>query len=211
MQMPVMGGIEAAKIYNFTNIRGNLLPIIILTANTTTEAIRECKEANINAYLTKPIDSKKLITTIHSLTNNTDFTTVDNQRTKGDSINTISSGEDNVINYDTVDSIISISSDNEFTNTLVNSFYDDTKKLLTDMEIALSSKNHRLFLEYAHAIKGSAGSIGAQRIHDYCKILLLPETDSSIYISTLQKLVPALEDTKKKLDNYIVYEATSTN
>jgi HPt (histidine-containing phosphotransfer) domain-containing protein len=145
------------------------------------------------------------------LTNNTDFTTVENQRTKGDSINIISSGEDNVINYDIVDSIISISSDNEFTNTLVNSFYDDTKKLLTDMEIALSSNNQRLFLEYAHAIKGSAGSIGAQRIHDYCKILLLPETDSSIYISTLQKLVPALEDTKKKLDNYIVYEATSTN
>ena len=211
MQMPVMGGIEAAKIYNFTNIGGNPLPIIILTANTTTEAIRECKEANIDAYLTKPIDSKKLITTIHSLTNNTDFTTVDSQRSKSDSINIISSGEDNVINYDIVDSIISISDDNKFTNTLVNSFYDDTKKLLTDMEIALSSNNYRLFLEYAHAIKGSAGSIGAQRIHDYCKILLLPETDSSIYISTLQKLVPALEDAKKKLDNYLACEATSTN
>jgi two-component system sensor histidine kinase RpfC len=211
MQMPVMGGIEAAKIYNFTNTGRDSLPIIILTANTTTEAIQECKEANIDAYLTKPIDPKVLITTIHSLANKTDATTIDNQRTKDDSRNIISNSEDNIINYDTVNSIISISSDNDFTNTLVNGFYDDTNKLLTDMEIALSSNNHRLFLEYAHALKGSAGSIGAQRIHDYCKILLLPETDSSIYISTLQKLIPAFEDTRNKLDNYIACEVTSTN
>jgi len=77
------------------------------------------------------------------------------------------------------------------------------------MEIALSNNDHKLFLEHAHALKGSAGSIGAQRIHDYCKTLLIPETDSSVYISTLQKLIPALEDTKNKLDSYISFEAAS--
>ena len=211
MQMPVMGGIEAAKIYNFTNTGRDSLPIIILTANTTTEAILECKEANIDAYLTKPIDSRKLIATIHTLANNTEITTLDNQQTEGDSKTIVPGNEDNVINYDTVNSIISISDDNDFTNTLVNGFYNETNKLLTDMEIALSNNDHKLFLEYAHALKGSAGSIGAQRIHDYCKTLLIPETDSSVYISTLQKLIPALEDTKNKLNSYITFEAASTN
>jgi two-component system sensor histidine kinase RpfC len=208
MQMPVMGGIEAAKIYNFTNAGRDTLPIIILTANTTTEAIRECKEACIDAYLTKPIDSKKLITTIHSLARNTHTTTIDSQKIRDD--NEISTRKDNSINCDTINSIISISSDDDFINTLVNSFYADTSKLLTNMEIALSSNNHKLFLEYTHALKGSAGSIGAQRIHDYCRILLLPETDSSVYIFTLQKLVLAFEDTRNKLDNYIAYEADRT-
>ena len=211
MQMPVMGGIEAAKIYNFTNTGRDSLPIIILTANTTTEAILECKEANIDAYLTKPIDSRKLIATIHTLANNTEITTLDNQQTEGDSKTIVPGNEDNVINYDTVNSIISISDDNDFTNTLVNGFYNETNKLLTDMEIALSNNDHKLFLEYAHALKGSAGSIGAQRIHDYCKTLLIPETDSSVYIYTLQKLIPALEDTKNKLNSYITFEAASTN
>jgi two-component system sensor histidine kinase RpfC len=211
MQMPVMGGIEAAKIYNFTNIGKDSLPIIILTANTTTEAILECKEANIDAYLTKPINSKKLISTIHSLTNNTDITMSENQQTENDINNIIQSNEDDIINYDTVNSIISISDDKDFTNTLVNGFYNETNKLLTDMEIALSGNDYKSFLEYAHALKGSAGSIGAQRIHDYCKTLLLPETDSSIYISTLQKLIPALEDTRNKLDSYITFEVSNTN
>ena len=171
----------------------------------------ECKEANIDAYLTKPIDSRKLIATIHTLTNNTEITTLDNQKIEDDSKTLVPSNEDNIINYDTVNSIISISDDNDFTNTLVNGFYNETNKLLTDMEIALSNNDHKLFLEYAHALKGSAGSIGAQRIHDYCKTLLIPETDSSVYIYTLQKLIPALEDTKNKLNSYITFEAASTN
>ena len=69
MQMPVMGGIEAAKIYNFSTNGKEKVPIIILTANVTTEALRECQEANVSAYLTKPIDVNKLLETIHTLSN----------------------------------------------------------------------------------------------------------------------------------------------
>ena len=212
MQMPVMGGIETAKIYNFTNTGKHSLPIIILTANVTTEAMLECKEASVDAYLTKPINSKELIATIHSLANSKDTTTLDNQRTEANyNNNVIASNEDDIINYDTVNSIISISGDNDFINTLVTGFYNETNRLLMDMEIALSSNEHKTFLEHAHALKGSAGSIGAQRIHDYCKTLLLPETNSSVYVSILQKLILALEDTRNKLDTYIAFEASSTN
>ncbi|TNG03020.1 MAG: response regulator, partial [Gammaproteobacteria bacterium] len=71
MQMPVMGGIEAAKIYNFTVTPELRSPIIILTANATTEAQRECEEANVDAYLTKPIEAKILINKIYELVPNT--------------------------------------------------------------------------------------------------------------------------------------------
>ena len=125
--------------------------------------------------------------------------------------NVIASNEDDIINYDTVNSIISISGDNDFINTLVTGFYNETNRLLMDMEIALSSNEHKIVLEHAHALKGSSGSIGAQRIHDYCKTLLLPETNSSVYISILQKLIIALEDTRNKLDTYIAFKASSTN
>ena len=67
MQMPEMGGIEAAKIYHFTTEGKKISPIIILTANATIEAKRECEEANIDAYLTKPIVASLLIDTINSL------------------------------------------------------------------------------------------------------------------------------------------------
>ena len=212
MQMPVMGGIEAAKIYHFTNTGEDALPIIILTANTTTEAIRECEEANIDAYLTKPIDAKKLITTIHSLTRDIGNRTKNNLRTSEINPNNIMpKREDDIINYDIVNSIMSLSSNNDFTDTLMNSFYSDTSKLLANMEKALSCNNHESFLEYAHALKGSAGSIGAQKIHDYCKTLLLPKTRSSDYIPILKNIISTFADTRFKLDSYITCKTTNTN
>ena len=124
--------------------------------------------------------------------------------------NVDSDTNNDIINYDIVNSIISLSNNNEFTNTLISGFYNDTETLLTDMEKALSRNNHELFLEYAHALKGSAGSVGAQKLHDYCKILLIPETDCSDYIPILQKLLSAFEYTKDALDNYIDSKRTNT-
>ena len=212
MQMPVMGGIEAAKIYHFTKMGGTALPVVILTANTTTEAINECKEANIDAYLTKPINAKKLITTLHSLVKKTDNSIYDHQITASSSSdNEPQNDKTDIINYETINSIISLSEDNAFTSTLMDGFYADTKELLTNMEKALSHNNHEAFLEYAHALKGSAGSIGAQKVHDYCKTLLLPETDSSSYIPILQKLVLTFDDTKSSLEDYTSKKVTNRN
>ena len=66
--MPIMGGIEAAKIYHFSTSSEKKAPIIILTANATTEALRECEDAKVDAYLTKPINIKKLLSTIARIT-----------------------------------------------------------------------------------------------------------------------------------------------
>ena len=69
MQMPVMGGIEAAKLYNYTTPAEHRKPIIILTANATKEAQKQCEDANVDGYLTKPIVAKKLLSTIDEVSN----------------------------------------------------------------------------------------------------------------------------------------------
>ncbi len=177
----------------------------MLTANTTKEALRECEEAGVDAYLTKPINAKKLIATIHILTESTDSVTNSCRNTQvSNSGNVTSISNDGVINFDIVNSIISLSDDNGFTNTLINGFYSDTEKLLEEMEKALARNNHVEFLDHAHALKGSAGSIGACKIHDYCKTLLLNETDCSEYIPILRELISAFKDTRIKLDAYIL-------
>jgi len=68
MYMPVMGGLEAAKIYRVTANHEPQMPIIILTANATVEARRESVEAGIDAFLTKPIDALTLLDTVARLT-----------------------------------------------------------------------------------------------------------------------------------------------
>ena len=58
LQMPVMGGIEAAKV-----IRAEIskdLPIIAITAAVMDEDEQKVKEAGMNSFLTKPLSIDKL-------------------------------------------------------------------------------------------------------------------------------------------------------
>lgn len=54
MQMPVMTGAAAIKKYKDENPETNL-PFIMLTADTSKEALDECKEAGVEIYLNKPV------------------------------------------------------------------------------------------------------------------------------------------------------------
>ena len=61
MQMPVMDGVTATKIIrDELGIDANKLPIIALTANDLDEHRRQCLEAGMNDFLTKPLDEEKL-------------------------------------------------------------------------------------------------------------------------------------------------------
>lgn len=68
--MPVMDGLDCANtIRQLPNKKVNKIPIIALTANTSEEQQEEAKEAGMNAYLTKPLDSELLFSTIDRLLN----------------------------------------------------------------------------------------------------------------------------------------------
>jgi CheY-like chemotaxis protein len=62
IQMPVMGGIEAVKrIREREHQAGRRIPIVALTAHAMTGHREEYLSAGMDDYLTKPIDTKKLI------------------------------------------------------------------------------------------------------------------------------------------------------
>ncbi len=61
IKMPVMNGIDAAKHIHLSKPD---LPIIALTAYTQPEEVKQCTEAGCVEYLTKPIDTKKLLGTL---------------------------------------------------------------------------------------------------------------------------------------------------
>ncbi len=64
MQMPVMDGIQATGIIRKTHSPTEL-PIIAVTANAMKEDKEKGIEMGLNDYLTKPIDPKSLIITLH--------------------------------------------------------------------------------------------------------------------------------------------------
>jgi len=60
LRMPVMGGLEAMKVYDFSHT-GRRVPWIILTADATRETLEDCARSGADGYLTKPINPTMLL------------------------------------------------------------------------------------------------------------------------------------------------------
>lgn len=62
MQMPVMDGVEAAKVIrSMDDPHGKTIPILAITANAFESDMKKCKDAGMNEHLSKPIDIQKLL------------------------------------------------------------------------------------------------------------------------------------------------------
>ncbi len=150
MHMPEMDGIEAVKTLRFMQTGSERLPIIMLTADATTDAINSSEDAGIDVYLTKPIESEKLLTTIASLSPKKLKTGKARQ-----------SASRHTLDYESLDKLASLSKNIDFMSNLIQSFLEDTKKLVNQIEHAIDQENFSAVQDHSHAIKGSAHSIGA--------------------------------------------------
>jgi two-component system sensor histidine kinase BarA len=63
MRMPGMGGLEATRRWRGEEVGGRL-PIIALTANASEEDRQRCVAAGMDDFLTKPVESKRLLATL---------------------------------------------------------------------------------------------------------------------------------------------------
>jgi len=69
MQMPEMDGIEAARMIRDpgSGVLNPHVPIIAMTANVTKEDRQKCLDAGMNDYISKPLDSDKIMSVISSV------------------------------------------------------------------------------------------------------------------------------------------------
>src|SRR5260370_12219325 len=67
LNMPELGGLDAARAYRFMDPEAIQVPIIMLSADVTSEAIKECEDAGIDAFLPKPVEARRLLDAIASL------------------------------------------------------------------------------------------------------------------------------------------------
>ena len=183
MYMPVMGGLEAAKIYRALSQSGPVMPIIILTASATVEARRESAEAGIDAFLTKPIDALTLLDTVarltvtHNNTGSTGLATAFPEPTKGDGA---------LLNENTLRRLKLLGGGGDFVNTVIQGFISEGEQLLEAMGAVLLKHEYGAFKELAHTLKGSAGNVGADALFQVCfEILQLNHSDLQVSANNL--------------------------
>src|SRR5258708_29858350 len=155
LNMPELGGLDVARAYRFMDPEAIQVPIIMLSADVTSEAMKECEDAGIDAFLPKPIEARRLLDTIASLIAKRSTA----QAASGDG----SEETQAVINSAALAELALISSDNTFIPELLNGFIQDGEALLRQMEAALAADQYETLRDLVHAPKGAAVPLRAQQ------------------------------------------------
>ena len=163
MHMP-MGGIEAAKIFRFMYPAKRKIPIIMLTANATTEAIEACKEASLDAYLTKPVEPEKLLDTIASLVDHKPVTTVLNEKVPLKIVNINDPENIQLMDMEVLESLSNMAKKEGFLQNLFEGYLRDARNNIENIVSANQSGDYAEVAEKAHALDGSSRSVGAKRL-----------------------------------------------
>ena len=170
IQMPVMDGIEALKVYRFTHANAEAIPIVMLSADVTPEARKECDEAGAAAFLAKPIQARRLL---EALTQVFDSERSPGAAGNGEVVGAFAPGEPPatsnsapLIVTTTLGDLEELGGDLQFLDSLIDGFIRDTETLFEQINKALATRATRQFRDLTHALKGSAGSIGASRLQE---------------------------------------------
>jgi two-component system sensor histidine kinase RpfC len=173
LHMPVMGGIEAAKLYRFMNREARRMPIVALTADATLEAQAECEEAGIDACLTKPIDKQRLFQLLQELVPHA----ADHQGSgQGDSMAGRSlaaapaAAESSCLDQEVLHDLAQLGGRQDFLVRVVWAFLKGGKEKIRELEKGVAAGDVELVREVAHALKGNSGQIGAVALMRACEL-----------------------------------------
>jgi CheY-like chemotaxis protein len=160
IQMPEMGGFEATAAIRRREREQGLPPlrIIAMTAHAMTGDRERCLEAGMDGYLSKPIDTALL------------FSTVENHPRVED-------GEEAVIpptapaavNCDVL--MNRLANDEELFHQVIELFLADCPPRLTAIETAVTAGDADQIRFAAHALKGSAGNLAAEGLFEAARAL----------------------------------------
>jgi two-component system sensor histidine kinase RpfC len=207
MQMPVLDGIETIKTYRFTTPSAKQIPIIVLTANATTDAKDICNEVGVDLYLTKPINRDKLLESVDSVHANCTSHYGD-QLTFKPKLKLIHSKDinhDAIVDIGILNNLADLGQDADFMNDLIHGFLQDSQVLISS--IIISQKNNKLHetADLAHAMKGSAQSIGAISLAKYASMIYKSSLagDNTSVISFSKDLTGEYNKTESALLAYL--------
>ena len=165
LSMPIVSGVEALKLYRFTT--ANPIPVLILSANVTTEAIDECHRAGAVEFMPKPLRASLLLDAIER------HLSMDNDRPAvrplvlTDDPPALSVVDVPPLDAAVLEDLARLSADETFVERLLRGFKGDTERLSRQITEALGQRRYELVKDAAHALKGGAASVGATQLTQF--------------------------------------------
>ena len=162
LSMPVVSGLEALKLYQYTTSKP--IPVLILSANVTTDVIAECQRAGCAEFIPKPIRATILLDAIERHLAERADSIISAAPLKTDDRPSLTVIDTPVIEHAVLDDLGRLSPDPTFVERLVRGFRSDADRLVKAIGDALASRRYQDVKDAAHALKGGAGSVGASQL-----------------------------------------------
>lgn len=162
LSMPLVSGVEALKLYRFTT--PNPIPVLILSANVTTDAIDECHRAGAAEFMPKPLRASLLLDAIerHRSVEGGRFSirppVVTDERPS------LTVVDVPTLDQNVLEDLGRLSPDPTFIDRLLCGFRSDTERLQRQILDALVQRKYELVKDAAHALKGGSASVGATQL-----------------------------------------------
>ena len=159
INMPMMNGLEATRLYHFSNEGHEHTPIIALTADASEQTRRRCLDAGIRAFCTKPIETDRLIAIISQVAN-TYSSKKSRANPKAAQQNSIKVRESNAFDLDVLANLTRLGGA-EFCDEILSEFLNESEALANSIKEAALSSDIHAFHSNCHSLQSCAGSVGA--------------------------------------------------
>ncbi|WP_225773340.1 hybrid sensor histidine kinase/response regulator [Inquilinus sp. Marseille-Q2685] len=166
INMPVMNGVEATKLFRFTALDRPHVPIIALTADATPGVAARCAEAGMDACLTKPIEPEQLFATIDEVLQ--EHVSKAPPQPLPDNVTTLPQAGPAAIDMRVIDRLEALGG-NEFLVELIDDFLADIETIAEDMKLSVQKGDAMLFRANAHALRSATANVGARGLSDLCQ------------------------------------------
>ncbi|HEY1719707.1 MAG TPA: ATP-binding protein [Magnetospirillaceae bacterium] len=164
--MPGMDGIATARALRaLEGASGHRLPIIILSADVAQEARDECLASGADLFLPKPLEAMRLLEEVAQLCG------ASVMRRPVPSVSEVSHTSSHMLpaaNIETLRLLEDLGSNPGFVERLITTFVKDQSELMVEMERAVDAADYAEVRRLMHAMKGSASSLGADRLAEIC-------------------------------------------
>jgi two-component system sensor histidine kinase RpfC len=168
--MPGLSGLETLQAIRLMTRGRGRMPVAMLSADVTLEAKKECLEADADSFIPKPVEALRLLDELRNLTSGKgrEAERVAAQPAAGAAPAPASA---EAASAETLSHLEELGSTPDFLERLVGVFIADSLSLLAKMEASVAARNFGEFRANLHAMKGSAASIGTERLTRLCATL----------------------------------------
>jgi len=186
------------------------MPFIVLTANATMDALKECEEAGMDAYLTKPIEAEQLIQTVSAVLSRGERAVEDVPKSiDPEDVEESRHAPALPHNRPALDrhklmALEGLGSGRGFVEDLTDNFIIEARKVVDRMSLAWQSDDRSELQSQAISLKDGAGTIGANPLRDLARDLAATaHNDAAQRTGDVARIRSELTRVQLELDSYL--------